>query len=262
MNGRSLRPLLAALATSLVLAACRSGGLAGDPQTGGGEPGDLAGRVFLSTAIEGRTLVPGSRVRLSFEAGQIGANAGCNSMGGPVAIDAGRLVLGPLSTTEMACDPALMAQDRWLGEFLDGATIALDGATLTLANGGVVLGLLDREVADPDRPLEGTRWVVDGLVTGEAVSSMPVGVTAALTFAEGQVLVEGGCNSGGGTFEISDGTLLIGQLVLTDMACGPDAMAVEQAVTGVLSGTVAYTIEAGVLTLDAGGIGLVLRAAP
>jgi heat shock protein HslJ len=262
MNGRSRLRLVAALATSLVLAACGSGGIASNPQAGGSEPGNLAGRVFLSTAITGRTLVPDSRVRLSFDAGQISANAGCNTMGGPVAIDGGRLVVGPLGMTEMACDPALMEQDRWLAGFLDGATIELDGATLRLANGGVVLTLLDREVADPDRPLEGTRWVVDGLVTGDAVSSMPAGVVAALTFAEGQVLVEGGCNSGGGTFEISDGTLLIGQLVLTDMACGPDAMAVEQAVTAVLSGTVVYTIEAGVLTLDAGGIGLVLRAAP
>lgn len=261
MNGRS-RLRLFAVVSSLLLAACGSGGTGGDPPAGGSEPGNLAGRVFLSTAIEGRALVPGSRVRLSFEAGQIGANAGCNSMGGPVAIDRGRLVLGPLASTEMACDPGLMEQDRWLAGFLDGATLALDGDTLTLSNGGVVLSLLDREVADPDRPLEGTRWVVDGLVTGEAVSSMPAGVTAALSFAEGQVLVEAGCNSGGGPVEVSDGTLRIGQLVLTDMACGPDAMAVERAVTGVLSGTVAYAIEASVLTLDAGGIGLVLRAAP
>jgi heat shock protein HslJ len=261
MNERSRRRLLAALG-SLLLAACGSAGTASDLPARGTEPGNLAGRVFLSTAIDGRALVPGSRVRLSFDAGQIGANAGCNTMGGSVAIDGGRLVLGPLAMTQMACDPALMAQDRWLAAFLDGAALALDGDTLTLANGEVVLSLLDREVADPDRPLEGTRWVVDGLVTGEAVSSMPAGVVAAVTFAEGQVLVEAGCNSGGGSVAISDKTLLIGQLVLTNMACGPDAMAVEQAVTGVFSGTVAYVIEAGVLSLDAGGIGLVLRAAP
>ena len=46
------------------------------------------------------------------------------------------------------------------------------------------------------------------------------------------------------------------------MACAPPRMAVEQAVAAVLSGTVGYAIEAGTLTLDAGGVGLMLRAAP
>jgi hypothetical protein len=39
-------------------------------------------------------------------------------------------------------------------------------------------------------------------------------------------------------------------------------MAVEGVVSAVLSGEVAYAIEAGSLTLDAGGVGLMLRAEP
>jgi gluconate 5-dehydrogenase len=34
------------------------------------------GRTFLSTAIQGQTLVPGSTIRLSFKDGQLGINAG------------------------------------------------------------------------------------------------------------------------------------------------------------------------------------------
>lgn len=251
------------LVAAVLLVACTGGASPGASEPpGGDESGAIDGRTFLSTVIVGRALVPGSQVRLSFEDGRIGANAGCNSMSGSYAVDGGRLVVGALATTEMGCDPALMDQDGWLGGFLDGASIALAGEMLTLAKDGVTLTLLDRVVADPDRPLAGTRWVVDGLVSGDAVSSVPAGVVATLVFADGEVAVEAGCNSGGGSAEIAETTITFGPLALTEMACGPDAMAVEQAVTSVLAGTVDYTIEADSLTLAGAGAGLLLRAAP
>ena len=256
MHDRSL--VAFALATAFLLGACAGGGSA-TPEPAG--PG-LDGRTFLSTGIEGRALVAGSTVRLAFENGQLSASTGCNSMGGPYRIEGDRLVADQLATTEMACDPALMEQDRWLADLLGGATIALDGDTLTLTRVATRLTLVDREVADPDRPLIGTRWVVDGLVSGGAVSSVPAGVTAALTFSDGRVDVEAGCNAGGGPVQVTDATLDFGPISLTKMACAPEAMAVERAVTAVLSGTAGYTIEAGTLTLDAGGSGLTLRAAP
>jgi heat shock protein HslJ len=252
-----------ALASAVLVAACNGGGSAtAGPAGPNGSPPDLDGRTFLSTAVQGRALVAGSTIRLSFRDGQVGASASCNSMGGAYRIDGDRLITGQLATTEMACEPPLMEQDRWVAELLGGATVALDGETLTLTNSRVSVTLVDREVADPDRPLLGTRWVVDGLISGDAVSIVPVGVTAALTFWDGRVDVEAGCNSGGGSVEVTDATLDFGPIGLTKMACEPGAMAVEAAVTAVLSGTVRYTIEADALTLDAGGIGLMLRAAP
>ena len=50
-------------------------------------------------------------------------------------------------------------------------------------------------------------------------------------------------------------------MALTKMACPADAMAVEQAMTSVLSGDVGYAIEADVLTITAGPNGLTFRAA-
>jgi adhesin HecA-like repeat protein len=91
---------------------------------------------------------------------------------------------------------------------------------------------------------------------------VPIGVTATLTFSDGRVDVEAGCNGGGGAVQVTDTTLVFGPIGLTKMACAPDAMAVEGTVTAVLSGAAGYTIEAGTLTLDAGGAGLMLRAAP
>jgi heat shock protein HslJ len=249
-----------ALASAVLFGACTGGGSASAGP--GGSALDLDGRTFLSTAVQGRSLVAGTTVRISFTNGGVGASAGCNSMGGPYRIDGDRLIAGQLAMTEMACDPPLMEQDLWVAELLGAATIALDGETLALTNRTVRLTLLDRELADPDRPLLGTRWVVDGLISGDAVSSVPVGVTAALTFSDGRVDVEAGCNEGGGTVRIADGTIDFGPIGLTKKACPPGMMAVEGAVTAVLAGSVGYDIEAGVLTLDAGNVGLMLRATP
>ena len=183
-------------------------------------------------------------------------------MGGPYAIDGDRLVVQQLAMTEMACEPGLMDQDAWLADLLDGASIRLDGDTLTLSKDGAALTLVDREVADPDRPLLGTRWVVDGLVEGDAVSSVPVGVVAALTFSDGRVDVEAGCNQGAGAVAVTETTMTFGPIALTKMACEGGAMDVERIVSSVLGGEARYVIDARALTLDAGGVGLVLRAAP
>ncbi len=253
---------LALLLTSAVLIGGCAGGSSTPPDGSGTSGRGLDGRTFLSTGIEGRILVAGSRIRLSFLGDQVGAQAGCNSMGGTFGVDGDRLVVSQMFTTEMACDPPLMAQDTWLAGFLDGATVDLAGDTLTLTQGDVRLTLDDREIADPDRPLLGTRWVVDGLISGDSVSSVPLGVTAALTFSDGRVDVEAGCNRGGGSVKVTDTTLAFGPIERTTKACGPDAMAVEEAVMAVLSGQAGYTIEAGSLTLDAGDVGLMLRAEP
>lgn len=248
---------------SLVLVAACSGGAATSspaPVAAPPTPADLNGRAFLSTDVAGATLVPGSQVRLTFEGDTLGAQAGCNSMGGSYAIQGGILQIGPMMTTEMACEEPLMAQDQWLSSFLDGATIALDGSTLSLAREGVTLTLQDREVADPDRPLVGTRWILESLVSNDAVSSVPAGVTATLTFTEDRVDVEAGCNTGSAPVTVSATTIVFGPLGLTKMACGAEAMAVERAVTEVLAGTVDYTIEADALTLDAGATGLGYRS--
>ena len=253
------------LSTIFVLGACAGAATSPGPSDGnpgGNDPRGIDGRTFLSTKVEGQTLVDGSTIRLSFNGTNIGVSAGCNSMGGRFAVDGDRLLTDQMGGTDMACDPALMDQDRWVTEFLNGATIALDGDTLVLTRGDTTVTLTDREVADPDRPLLGTRWVLDGIVAGDAVSSVPVGVTASLVFSDGQVDVEAGCNAGSGGIQVVDDTITFSGIALTKMACEADAMAVEAAMGAVLTGAVGYQIEAGVLTLRTANAGLNFRAAP
>ena len=262
------------LMASLLVGGCTGGGASGSParpssavpsparpSPAGPSSAGLDGRTFLSTRVDGHDLVPGSTIRLTFQDGRLGISAGCNQMSGSYAVLDGHLKSGQMATTEMACDPPLMEQDTWVGTFIDGAAVTLAGDKLTLVHGAVTMTLTDRVVADPDRPLEGTRWVVDGIVAGDTVSSVPVGVTASLTISNGRLLVETGCNTGVATVAVTVTTLTIGPMTLTKKACAPDATSVQGALTAVLSGQVGYTIDADVLTLSARSAGLMLRAA-
>lgn len=263
MTRRALLGL--ALAMAAILAACTSGGVAPSGGTSGGSSPTLDGHTYLSTAIDGAALVPGTQVRVAFADGNLNASAGCNMMSGRYAVDGNRLAATELAMTEMGCDDARQHQDEWLAGLLGGVTFELRGDTLTLYDGTIRLTLLDEEVATPDQPLEATSWLLDGIVSGDAVSSVPAGVTAAIQVAAGRIDVNAGCNTGGGTVEVaadsaSSGTLTFGSIALTKMACEPEAMAVEAAMTTVLAGAVRYAIAADVLRLTAGDRGLTFRA--
>jgi heat shock protein HslJ len=260
---RPTRVLAVVFAAVTLVGACTSGGA---PTSSSSVPPSVAatgvdGKTYLSTAIEGATLVPGTRIRLAFKDGSLSANAGCNQMAGAYTISAGRLTTNGMSTTEMGCDQARMQQDEWLARLLGGATITLSGDTLTLTEGPIRVTLLDREVASPDLPLAGTHWVLDGIISGDVASSVPAAVTASIRIANGATDINTGCNTGSGTVMVATDALTFGPLTLTKKACDQAPASVQHAILAVLTGTVRYSIEAGVLTIDGVGAGLSFRAA-
>jgi heat shock protein HslJ len=225
-------------------------------------PPDLAGHEYVSTDVTGHDLVVGSEIRLTFEGDRLGANAGCNQLGGTWSLEGDVLVVPEnMVMTEMACDPALMEQDSWLASFLSSRpTVDVAGDTLTLGGGDVSITLVDREVADPDRPLEGTQWELDSLVSADAVSSVLTERTPSLKFENGEASVVTGCNTGSGTYEATEQDITFGPIATTRMACDEASMEVEAHVLDVLQGTAAYEIEADLLTLTHGDLGLTYRA--
>lgn len=229
----------------------------------------LEGRTFLSVGVTvvgaDRPLVPGTRIRLSFDDGRLGASAGCNSMGGTYTFDGDRLRVEGGAMTEMGCDAPRHAQDDWLFGFLgSGPTLLLTGNDLLLTNGDTSIQLVDREIAEPDRPLVGTLWTVDSIIQGAGVSSVPAGVVATLRFtAGGRLELDTSCNSGGGEVSVEGSSLRFEPLVLTERACEGAQGHMERAIlTVVASDRVDFSIEADRLTLQAGDVGLGLRAAP
>lgn len=222
----------------------------------------LAGREFWSTAIQGRALVPATRVALVFnQDGTLGAGAGCNSMGGTWSIDGTTLRIEIAQMTEMGCPDDRFAQDDWLIDWLAGGlTATLDGDELLLTGAGVTMTLLDRETADPDRLLEGTTWVLNALELGAGnegiVSSVPSGVRATVQLQGGRLDVDTGCNTGSATVALDSDTLTIGPLALTKRGCEPDAAEVERMMTEVLQGPVRVEVDGRTLRLTGAAGGL------
>ena len=238
-----------------------------NPSTTPAPSGDLAallaGKAYLSQSTTGITLAPGAVLRISFEDGRISVSGGCNGMGGDVTFDGDTMTVGPMISTMMACEQPLMDQDSAVQAFLTaGTTVSVDGDTLTLTGtfdgADASITLLDREVADPDRPLADTAWTVTGVISSDTISSGWGSAVATLTIVENQAQVNTGCNRGMATVTVDEaaGTIAFGPLALTKMMCDDDAMRLEQEVSRVLTGTATYSIEAGSLTLMNGTDGL------
>ena len=106
---------------------------------------ELDSTSFTATVVEGGpSIVAGSKIEVSFVEGRVVVNAGCNTMTGAVSLVDGAVAVEHLASTMMACDPALMAQDVWLSDFLEsGPKWAVDGKTLTLDNGTVAITLAE-----------------------------------------------------------------------------------------------------------------------
>jgi heat shock protein HslJ len=239
----------------------------------GGSDG-LEGRTFLSESVteagETRELVDGTRIRMEFrDDGELRINAGCNHLMADVTIGGDTLEIGGVGGTAMGCDPDLHAQDDWIGEVLTGTTAwSLDGDVLTLTSGDTEIVLLDRVVADPDRPLEGTRWVVDTIITGSgddgAAASMYAGSEgeAWLQIHEGAVTATSGCREFTGAVALDGDKVSFTDVVQTDPACPAELVDVDEAMTAILTADVSYDITAARLNLEHpdGEIGLGLHA--
>jgi len=77
------------------------------------EPG---GSHWTFVAIDGQKPVS-SKTSLTVGDGRIGANVGCNGMGGDLKFEGDRLIVGPLISTQMYCD-GVMDQERAVADLL------------------------------------------------------------------------------------------------------------------------------------------------
>ena len=112
-----------ALVAAGALAATLAGGGGGDDSANGmlpvGDLGQLAGPawVVVNDGSAPAPVVGTVRLEVSPD-GRVFAETGCNSVRGTGVLEDGRLVMGPLMSTRMACEPALMEQERWVTAML------------------------------------------------------------------------------------------------------------------------------------------------
>jgi len=247
-----MKPRSVVLIAALLVAGCGT-----EPGVRAVPPTDnvLTGRTFLSTTVTengaARPLVAGTTVSLWVtDDGRLVANAGCNTMQGPVDTSGGRLSAADLSMTEMGCDAARHAQDDWVAKLLGAEpSWRLAGDTLTVESGTTTITLRDKKAVQPDLALEGRRWQLDTIVTGDTASHGDVYRKAFLEFADGRVTGSTGCNRLFGPATLDGHTITFGAIGTTRMACGSELAPVEAAVVATLRGKVTFTVDGTSLSL-------------
>jgi heat shock protein HslJ len=90
-------------------------------------------------------------------------------------------------------------------------------------------------------------WAIESLTTGTDTTEAPPDAT--LTFAEGTVDVTTGCNTGTGSAEVGEGTIVLGAVGLTMMACEEEVMAWEAELVPLLEGELTYQVSGDELIL-------------
>jgi heat shock protein HslJ len=155
-----------------------------------------------------------------------------------------------LAITDMGCDAPRHAQDDWLAKLLQNKpTWKLEADTLTVTSGGTTISLLDRKSAEPDRPLDGTKWTLETVITGEVASHQAGSDKVWITLNGDRVTGSTGCNELQGVVARDNGKLTFGDIVTTRRACVGDGTMLEAALLNTLKGEVTYEIDANRLEL-------------
>jgi heat shock protein HslJ len=253
-----MRARLPAATTVLVLllAACSSG-------DDGADASALEGATWVLDAASMGSLtdtVPAeARVDLTFEAREARGTSACNSYSGSYTVDGDQLTFGPLASTQMACDEALMdLEAAYLAALGDVSGFEVSDEGLVLSDGDVSLSY-EAEAPAEALPLVGTAWTLTSIATGDAVSSTIAGIEVMATFGEdGTVAGNDGCNQYHGPYSVSDGSIEIGELAGTLMACEPDVDRQAQDFREGMAAATAYEIDGTSLTLLDGAGSLLL----
>lgn len=194
---------------------------------------------------------------LAFEDGQVAGNASCNQYFGSYEIDGSSISFGQLASTEMFCGepPGVMDQEMaYLAALATVDTWSMDGETLTLSSGDTPL--LVYEAISQD--LAGSSWDLLAYNNGTGgFQSAVIDFAVTLLFAGDSTLSgSGGCNSYSGTWEVQDGSIAIGPVAATLMACADmEVQDQETRYLALLGEADTYRIDAGTLVMfDAAGI--------
>lgn len=258
------------LLAGLALAAVLLGVGCSDEGNGGGGTSALVAGDYRSTPASTFVLVDGTAVHLAVGRSELSVSAGCNTLGASFTLDGDVLVVDDLVSTMIGCTPELADQDVRLGSFLESRPVvapSADGMTWT-GDGGATIVLVDRAVAEPDRPLQGTRWTLESVSDGEAVVSAVGFELVTLVFDAGSVTLNTGCAEGGAAYgpdpdlTSTGGGIVLAPLTLvrSDDGCGDGVREAEAALTEIFGGAAGARVVADTLELRRGAVALTFRA--
>jgi heat shock protein HslJ len=208
----------------------------------------LWGRTFVAVSIAEagvqRPLLEGTRLKLTFERRESSDgmhwNAGCNTAGAEIVIDADRIDVGPISQTDMGCDEARHAQDAWVADFFTrDPRWRVERERLVLTAGSTVIEFAEwidpahaepSGAAEPGERLWGRAFVSVRVKEGEAnrvlVDGTAVNVRFDRTAGADSLGWHAGCNAMGADVQVQGDRLDLGDISATGMGC--DARRTEQ----------------------------------
>jgi heat shock protein HslJ len=116
---------------------------------------------------------------------------------------------------------------------------------------------VDGPTSPPVDALAGTSWTLTRATVPDGIVELDEEWPVTISFEGGTAGGRAPCNSYGGTYELTDGSIAFGSLSSTEMACGEPAMTIESAYLAALPVVDSVTVSGDVLTLTAPGIELV-----
>ena len=265
MRRSAVLPLGLLLALVTTLAGC---GSEGEPGVAAGPSRRLpVGRSFSATgASEGgrqRPLPAKAGIRFLPD-GRVAVATGCNGASGTARLEEGRMVGDGFEITEMACvNPGVMEQETFVMSVVEGRPeLLLDGDVLVLRTATAEIRFLDQKVADPDRPLEGTRWQVTGQFDPQ-VAGTTAATEARLVLSDGRLRFTGACLDAEGPATVTGTSVAVGALTTsTPRPCSQPQQVAETEIRSLLSGSLQAKVTAASLLLTRpDGTGLTLVAA-
>ncbi len=194
----------------------------------------LEGTLWQLIALadsQGQLIMPvrGSEVTATFQDGQVGGNASCNTYFGSYTVDGNNLAITMGGMTMMACPEPLMAQEQlFVTNMQSAATYAITADQLQILNadGATVLAFAPLLPT----PLTGTNWVAISYNNGrQAVVSVLGGTEITAVFGEdGSLTGSAGCNNYMTSYQVDGNAMTIEPAATTRMFCGEPEGVMEQ----------------------------------
>lgn len=192
------------------------------------QPSALTGNVWLLTAVLSKAPVAGTSPTSEFTSASVSGSGGCNRYSGKVSVSGSTIRISSIASTEMACQPKIMAQESvFLNALASARSYSTSGGTLALkgSNGRALLTYKAQS-----QQLAGTSWSVLSYNNGkQGVVSVNAATKLTAAFAkDGSLTGFAGCNNYAGTFKGTSPRISISQLSSTRKYCATPKGVMDQ----------------------------------
>jgi heat shock protein HslJ len=222
------------------------------PAAGGTSTARLEGATWQlqempgpQSAALGRLTRP---ITVRFESGRLSGFAGCNNFSGGYTLAGDQLKIGPVASTQMACpEPGSSIENAFHAALSGTWRYVVDGDDLsaTTASGGTL-----RFRREPPPQLAGVNWKVTSFNNNRhAVVGVLGDSIITMSFKDGQVAGNAGCNNFHGTYAAEGNKVQLGPLMATRRACEEPLMTQEQEFLAALASAVTWSIDGNVLDM-------------